>query len=374
MSQDDQTVANGAGAVVRAKINSGLAALFSNSSGLTSPSVTVPYQFWADTTSNTLKRRNAANTGWILMRTLDESFSLARGSNTILALSDIGKFISASGTYSQTFTAAATLGDGWYIDYINAGTGIITLDPNASETIDGSTTITLGPGDGCRIYCNGTTFNTLGRRAAGAQVALASAATTSLASKSSNQLSITGTTTITSFGNSGNLNNPLYFIQFAGILTLTYNATTLKLPAAASIVTAAGDYALVLDLGSNNWQVVNYYKANGQAITTPANATSASFGLVKPDNTTITISGGVISSVPVVTPGAVGSYAFANYTSVPVSQGSTVSGSSLTAVTLGLIGASSGVQNSGDTLSGTWQAVLSYTGSTSYTGLWQRTL
>jgi hypothetical protein len=31
------------------------------------------------------------------------------------------------------------------------------------------------------------------------------------------------------------------------------------------------------------------------------------------------------------------------------------------------------VQPSGDSLSGTWQALVSYTGSTSYVGLWQRT-
>lgn len=101
---------------------------------------------------------------------------------------------------------------------------------------------------------------------------IASAATTDIGSTGSTNVQITGTTTITSLGSSANVNNPLYFIKFAGALTLTYNATSLILPGNANITTAAGDTAFALYLGSGNWQVVQY--------TVAANSTNSIAGVL----------------------------------------------------------------------------------------------
>jgi hypothetical protein len=163
MSQHDQNVANADGATVRTDINNAIGALFSNSSGATTPSTTVPHQFWADTTANLLKRRNAANSGWLVLNTLDEAFVVDRGSNTILVQKDFGKFFRLTSTFSQTFTAAATLGDGWYVDIKNDGAGVITLDPNGGELIDGATTLALAAGSTTRVYCNGSAFTTFAK-------------------------------------------------------------------------------------------------------------------------------------------------------------------------------------------------------------------
>lgn len=87
-----------------------------------------------------------------------------RTSNTILAAADKARFIDiTSGTFTQTLTAAATLGAGWSCYLRNSGTGIITLDPNSSETVDGRTTITIYPGEGFALQCDGTNFYTVGR-------------------------------------------------------------------------------------------------------------------------------------------------------------------------------------------------------------------
>lgn len=161
-SQGDQSVANAAGATVRADINAELQALVSNSSGASAPATTYAYEFWADTTNGVLKQRNAANSGWLVRASLAEAFVIARSSNTILALGDYGKLFKATSTFTQTLTAAATLGDGWWCEYRNDGTGVITIDPNASETIDGQTTLTLGPGASCVIECDGSNFKTVG--------------------------------------------------------------------------------------------------------------------------------------------------------------------------------------------------------------------
>lgn len=83
----------------------------------------------------------------------------ARTSNTILGVSDFCKLIDiTSGTFTQTFTAAATLGSGWWCYIRNSGTGNITLDPNSSETIDGVTTGIVTPGLCILIVCTGTAF------------------------------------------------------------------------------------------------------------------------------------------------------------------------------------------------------------------------
>lgn len=87
---------------------------------------------------------------------------------------------------------------------------------------------------------------------------LASNATTDLGTIPSRNVSITGTTTITAFGATAQTAFPLYFLTFTGILTLTYNATSLILPGVASILTAAGDTAIAVYLGGGNWQVVSY--------------------------------------------------------------------------------------------------------------------
>jgi hypothetical protein len=76
MSQHDLVIANGAGAVVRADINSALQALGTLSSGLTEPSTKYPYMLWADTTTGLLKMRNAGNTAWITLGELDTDFGI----------------------------------------------------------------------------------------------------------------------------------------------------------------------------------------------------------------------------------------------------------------------------------------------------------
>lgn len=162
--QHDYSIANDTGSAVRADINNLAQAIATVNSGATAPSTTFAYQLWADTTAGLLKQRNGANTVWLVRGSLAESFDLARSSNTILAAGDFARKITATSTFTQTLTAAATLADGWFVHYRNNGVGVITLDPNASELIDGATTLKLLPGESCTIWCNGSSFTTVGRR------------------------------------------------------------------------------------------------------------------------------------------------------------------------------------------------------------------
>lgn len=162
MSQHNFDEPDETGAQYRVGINNALQALASRSAGATEPSTRYAYQPWADTTTGTLKQRNAANGGWIVRDTLAETRVISRASNTILGLGDYGCTFIASGSFTQTLTAAATLGDGWHCFYRNDGSGVITLDPNGAETIDGAATLALQPGQSCRIACTGSAFKTQG--------------------------------------------------------------------------------------------------------------------------------------------------------------------------------------------------------------------
>ena len=86
------------------------------------------------------------------------------GAYTAVA-ADFGQTITCSGTFTLALTAAATLGDGWYCYIRNTGSGVITIDPNGAETIDGETTLKLYAGDAIMIHCNGALFRCFGRNA-----------------------------------------------------------------------------------------------------------------------------------------------------------------------------------------------------------------
>lgn len=100
------------------------------------------------------------------------------------------------------------------------------------------------------------------------EATVASAATADIGAATSMFVQITGTTTITSFGTNY---VGARFIRFAGALTLTYNATTLILPGAANIATAAGDTCIVVPNGNaaSGWRVIAYQRGDGTDLVTP---------------------------------------------------------------------------------------------------------
>lgn len=97
-----------------------------------------------------------------------------------------------------------------------------------------------------------------------AETTVASATTTDLGAVASQKVQITGTTTITSFGTAAA--GIKREGRFSGALTLTHNGTSLILPSAASITTAANDRFIAYSLGSGNWFVLIYQKADGTPI------------------------------------------------------------------------------------------------------------
>lgn len=82
-------------------------------------------------------------------------------------------------------------------------------------------------------------------------------------------LSVTGNTTISSFGSSCPAGQ-VKIVTFAAALQLSYNAASLIIPGGANVLTGTGDQAVLMALGAGNWQVVAYTPANGQALINPS--------------------------------------------------------------------------------------------------------
>lgn len=97
-----------------------------------------------------------------------------------------------------------------------------------------------------------------------AGVTVPSATSTPIGAAASNNVTVSGVATITSFDNV--TAGIIRYVTFSGVLTLTHNATSLILPGAANITTAAGDAGVFQSLGSGNWKCLVYQKADGTAL------------------------------------------------------------------------------------------------------------
>jgi lysophospholipase L1-like esterase len=96
-------------------------------------------------------------------------------------------------------------------------------------------------------------------------VTIASSSAPAIGAAAGNTIQLTGTTTVTGFDTvAAGITRR---VRFSGILTLTYNATSLILPTSASITTAADDVAEFLSLGSGNWMCTSYQRKSGAALT-----------------------------------------------------------------------------------------------------------
>jgi hypothetical protein len=87
---------------------------------------------------------------------------------------------------------------------------------------------------------------------------VASAATLDLSTVTTPKIRITGTTNI------GAITAPphaLFFVRFAGTLTITYNATSLMIPGNLDLITKANDTAIVTTDGSGNVRIRHYTRA-----------------------------------------------------------------------------------------------------------------
>lgn len=209
-------------------------------------------------------------------------------------VADKNAFLRFSADAVFNLPAAATLTTGWHC-WIMADGGNVTIDPDVSETVNGATTLVVEDGFAAFLICNGSVFFAITFASQDVAdlkldelqpyVVVASAATTDIGAAASQNVTVTGTTTITSFGTvaAGTVRN----LTFSGALTLTHNATSLILPYGANIVTVAGESLRAVSLGSGNWRVTEYQKASLPTLT--AGAGLASTGSIAGGNMVVSL-------------------------------------------------------------------------------------
>jgi hypothetical protein len=114
---------------------------------------------------STANAASLAGTGLIAIGSL---LSLAMpvtffGSNYTAGVDDRAKtFIWNGGAGTLTMSTAGTLGNNWFFQLRNEGTGALVVDPPGAQTINGSSTLTFQPGDSAIIFTDGNNFYTLG--------------------------------------------------------------------------------------------------------------------------------------------------------------------------------------------------------------------
>lgn len=132
-------------------------------SNSTAAGVWSSYQFGA--TTSTANAGALAGAGLkAITTTLNQAISVTTlNSNYTLGVAERAQLINWTGsTGTLSVTAAATLGADWFCYIRNSGSSNITIDPNASEQIDGGSTLTIAPEDSCMMICDGTGFYTVG--------------------------------------------------------------------------------------------------------------------------------------------------------------------------------------------------------------------
>ena len=89
---------------------------------------------------------------------------LAKSALYTTTVADRGQLIDCTAnTFTVTLLAAASAGRGFEQPIRNSGVGLITIDGNAAETIDGAATVLLFPGDSAYLVCDGTNWKTVAR-------------------------------------------------------------------------------------------------------------------------------------------------------------------------------------------------------------------
>ena len=130
MSTHDYNISNASGASVRSDLNNALAAILSNNSNGSSPSTTVAYSVWADTTAAKLKIRNSANDAWVDLINLDGT--IARDIKLTGASANIN-FDQSDNALEFNDNAKAVFGSGEDLTISHDGSNSIINDAGTGE-------------------------------------------------------------------------------------------------------------------------------------------------------------------------------------------------------------------------------------------------
>ncbi len=172
MSQvSNYDIADGSGATVLAELAAALKAANSLNAGPSAPATTYAYQFWADTTNNLLKQRDAGNANWIvlgpLLQPLNSGAVVTKTAAYTVTLADsvlLGD--TTGGAFTFTLPVASTCsGKEYTFKKLDASlVNFITINPVSGAQIDGAANLILYlPNWTVKIISDGTNWRIMSK-------------------------------------------------------------------------------------------------------------------------------------------------------------------------------------------------------------------
>lgn len=135
MATHDYVIDNQSAPAFRADLNDALQAIVTQNSSASAPPVTYANMLWYDTVNNQLKKRNEANSNWIILGTIDETLGTFTPSGTPAIASqseaETGTDNTKMMTPLRTSQAIAALGSSFTL------LGTINTTSGASQTLSG---------------------------------------------------------------------------------------------------------------------------------------------------------------------------------------------------------------------------------------------
>jgi hypothetical protein len=89
------------------------------------------------------------------------STTVAKTAAFTVSPGDDGRTFTCTGTFTITLAAAALFGNGFIFNIVNAGTGTVTIDPNASELFDTTLTTTVPTGWSIQFMTQGSSWTSV---------------------------------------------------------------------------------------------------------------------------------------------------------------------------------------------------------------------
>jgi hypothetical protein len=239
-----------AGSNVIATIASGIADFIYLTDNSTDNGVWTVITFGAGTSS--ANASTLAGYGLIALNTtLNQTYDLNTISSTYTFLpTDRANFtVWNGGVGTLTLPSSSVVGNGWFIVVRNGGSGIVTLQPQGSDTIDGNSNQQLQLTESLVIVCNGTGYNTfaygrsnqfafttLAKAVTGGTVTLTSAEGANVIQEYSGTLTSTCTVVLPSTVQLYSLQNATTGAYSLTFKTSSVGATTVTLAQAQTII------------------------------------------------------------------------------------------------------------------------------------------
>jgi hypothetical protein len=229
MAQSDQVVQNATFPAVRADINDNLAAIYSQSSGNSAPTVTVAFQPWVDTSSNppVWKVRNGSNSAWITVGVLDPA-GFNAGGITAIANGGTGATTAAAALLALLPSQSGNTGKALITDGSAAAWGTVSgiTTSTAVASTSGTSIDFIGiPSTAKRVTVMFSGVSTNGNNGLLVQIGSGSPVTTGYNSAGGTFNYAAGTTGLTSSAGFCIFNNAAYTICGHMIITLVSGTT-----------------------------------------------------------------------------------------------------------------------------------------------------